>query len=430
MIATAVSSHTQPSFNKQLINNKMHSNSGAAMSNSELGSVDRLTLSSSSVHAPFPASSGTVLPPPSVCQTVTPSIDSDSTVLLFTALVEVQDKFGQFQLARALLDSGFQSSFFSESLCQQLGLKRKKVNIPVSGIGQALANVRYVVTVQLASRVGPSEYCVECLVLPKLTSSLPTRSIDIRAWKILQHLPLADPQFHLSQGIDLIIGAELFSCLLQAEQISFDDKLPVLQKTSLGYTVAGKVPSNFIAHPVACHVSTLDSLDAQIKRFWEVEDFDRGKSYTLEEQQCETHFVNTHRRTAEGRYIVRLPVRQEKLPLIGETWSIAARRFTALERRFQSDEALRSDYVQFMEEYKQVGHMEEVSDRVALPQNFLPHHAIHRPDSTTTKTRVVFDGSVKSSNNLSLNDLLLTGPTVQPTLLSIVLNFNICIATS
>ncbi|XP_053698608.1 uncharacterized protein LOC128745559 [Sabethes cyaneus] len=96
-----------------------------------------------------------------------------------------------------------------------------------------------------------------------------------------------------------------------------------------------------------------------------------------------------------------------------------------MEKRFRADDSLRSSYVQFMEEYRQLGHMEEVQSRVALPQYFLPHHAIHRPDSSTTKIRVVFDGSAKSSNHVSLNDLLLTGPTVQPTLLSIVLNFRL-----
>ena len=43
--------------------------------------------------------------------------------------------------------------------------------------------------------------------------------------------------------------------------------------------------------------------------------------------------------------------------------------------------------------------------------------------SSTTRTRVVFDGSAKSSNGLSLNDLLQVGPTVQPDLYSTVLRF-------
>uniref|UniRef100_A0A8D8AXM8 (northern house mosquito) hypothetical protein n=1 Tax=Culex pipiens TaxID=7175 RepID=A0A8D8AXM8_CULPI len=45
-----------------------------------------------------------------------------------------------------------------------------------------------------------------------------------------------------------------------------------------------------------------------------------------------------------------------------------------------------------------------------LPYYFLPHHAVVRPESSTTKLRVVFDASAKSSNGQSLNDQLLDPP--------------------
>ncbi|XP_058816784.1 uncharacterized protein LOC131680080 [Topomyia yanbarensis] len=431
LLATEAPPHMQPApvtmlHQQSRFENQMsHPPPVTQISDSVGTSVGRsVSLSSPSVLAPFPAPSGTVAPPFTSCQTVTPVPMSDHTVLLFTALVKVRDNLGQTHLARVLLDSGSQSNFISESLCQRLALNRRKVNVPVSGIGQAIVNVRYTVSVQFSSHFRSHEYCLECLVLPKLTVSLPTRTVDISAWKLPEHLPLADPQFNVSHGIDLIVGAELFSMILQAEQIAFDDQLPVLQKTSLGYIIAGKIPTN-TSSLVTCLVSTFDDLDAQVRKFWEVENFDHGKAYTTDEQQCETHFVTTHNRNDEGRYVVRLPTRQEMLPLIGETWPTAARRFTAMEKRFRGDTGLRFSYVQFMEEYKQLDHMEEVQTRAALPQFFLPHHAISRPDSSTIKVRVVFDGSCKSSNHLSLNDLLLTGPTVQPTLLSIVLNFRL-----
>lgn len=47
---------------------------------------------------------------------------------------------------------------------------------------------------------------------------------------------------------------------------------------------------------------------------------------------------------------------------------------------------------------------------------YLPHHAVMRESSTTTKLRVVFDGSVKTTSGLSLNDCCLVGPTLQPDL--------------
>jgi hypothetical protein len=54
---------------------------------------------------------------------------------------------------------------------------------------------------------------------------------------------------------------------------------------------------------------------------------------------------------------------------------------------------------------------------------FLPHHAVFKESSTTTKTRVVFDASAKRTTGVSLNDVLMVGPKIQQDLISIVLRF-------
>ena len=54
---------------------------------------------------------------------------------------------------------------------------------------------------------------------------------------------------------------------------------------------------------------------------------------------------------------------------------------------------------------------------------YLPHHAVFNSSSKTTRTGVVFDGSFRSSNGLSLNDTLLVVSTIQKDLYSIVLRF-------
>jgi len=70
-----------------------------------------------------------------------------------------------------------------------------------------------------------------------------------------------------------------------------------------------------------------------------------------------------------------------------------------------------------MKEHEEVGHMEPVKyQEPKQPCYFLTHHAGFKETSTTTKTRVVFDGSAKTSNGLSLNDFLQVGPTFQPDL--------------
>ncbi|XP_043263590.1 uncharacterized protein LOC122403871 [Colletes gigas] len=56
---------------------------------------------------------------------------------------------------------------------------------------------------------------------------------------------------------------------------------------------------------------------------------------------------------------------------------------------------------------------------------YLPHHAVIKPTSTTTKIRIVFDGSARSSTGLSLNDTLLTEPTIQDDIFALLVRFRL-----
>ena len=50
-------------------------------------------------------------------------------------------------------------------------------------------------------------------------------------------------------------------------------------------------------------------------------------------------------------------------------------------------------------------------------------HAVRKESSTTTKLRAVFDTSMKSTSGVSLNDTLMVGPTVHPSLVDVLLRF-------
>ena len=55
-------------------------------------------------------------------------------------------------------------------------------------------------------------------------------------------------------------------------------------------------------------------------------------------------------------------------------------------------------------------------EEINKPSNevyYLPHYCVFKEDSTTTKLCVVFDGSAKTSNGVSLNERLMVGPVVQ-----------------
>lgn len=79
-----------------------------------------------------------------------------------------------------------------------------------------------------------------------------------------------------------------------------------------------------------------------------------------------------------------------------------------------------------MTEFFTSGHAERVPDhdlhKPASNAFYLAHHAVCK-DSATTRLRVVFDGSMKPTSGVSLNDQLLVGPTVHASLNGVLVSF-------
>uniref|UniRef100_A0A8D8HDN4 (northern house mosquito) hypothetical protein n=1 Tax=Culex pipiens TaxID=7175 RepID=A0A8D8HDN4_CULPI len=199
-----------------------------------------------------------------------------------------------------------------------------------------------------------------------------------------------------------------------------------MQNTVFGYIISGKVTDSASVENTQTTLLCIEpNLDEILQRFWDSEERYEERTLTQEEEECERHFVQTHERDEDGRYLVRLPLKTELLPLLGDAHLAAIRRLRSTERRFSNNTKLQTEYVKFMDEYEQLGHMQECKGRFDNPQFVLPHHAVLREESTTTKTRVVFDGSCRGSTQLSLNDVLYTGATVQPALYDTLINFRI-----
>lgn len=136
--------------------------------------------------------------------------------------------------------------------------------------------------------------------------------------------------------------------------------------------------------------------------------------------------VDNFQRASDGKFIVKLPFK-ENLAQLGESRNMAIRRFQTLEIKLAKDVLLKKKYSEFMREYINLGHMspvciDDVQSRFTQV-NYLPHHGVKKESSTTTKLRVVFDASAKTTTNLSLNDVLKTGPCIQDTLFSILTRF-------
>ncbi|GFU30943.1 integrase catalytic domain-containing protein [Trichonephila clavipes] len=170
------------------------------------------------------------------------------------------------------------------------------------------------------------------------------------------------------------------------------------------------------------------NIDNQLKQFWELEEIPNVKDrlLTSEEQFVETHFQNTYACNSDGRFVVKLPFYKSNSEL-GDSKPAAISRLLAMERKFKNNPDFGKQYKEFMNEYESLGHMSLVNSRshTSKDQNFLPHHAVIKPSSPTTKLRVVFDASCKTTNGTSLNSLLGVGPKLQRDIFEIMLNFRI-----
>ena len=152
-----------------------------------------------------------------------------------------------------------------------------------------------------------------------------------------------------------------------------------------------------------------------------------ASNFTLEERSVMQHFGGNHYRTQEGRFVVPLPKRPHS-PLLGESRSHAVRRFLALERSLHAKGEFKA-FDTVMQVYFELKHAELVPEAdLGKPQHnvfYLPMHAVKKESSTTTKLRAVFDASAKPSTNVSLNDILMVGPTVHSSLVDVLLRFRL-----
>lgn len=348
---------------------------------------------------------------------------ASTSALLATALVRIRDESGRLQPARALFDNGSHATFVTEACVQRLRIPRNPASVTVTGIGSSPGGgVKGEVHLILYPFTSIKPFNINAFILPKITSELPATQIPVGLWPHVERLPLADPQFSLPGPIDLLIGVDEMDKFVIDGFVKGPPGTPMAFNTHLGWVLYGNTHVLNRSDQVTNLHCDL-KLTKAVSRFWAIEEPSSKNLHTAEELACEEHFKSTHSRARDGRFIVRLPFRSSMA--LGESRGIAMRSLARLETKFINNPELKVQYDQFMDELLSMGHME----LAPTPANstgscyYMPHHAVFKNTSSTTKLRVVFNASMKTSNGLSLNDTLMVGPQLQDDLLSILLRF-------
>ena len=356
-------------------------------------------------------------------------------VILATAQVILVGPSGIRTRVRALLDQGSEASLVSESVVQLLGLTKHRARVPLSGLGASTAcTARSTTTFTLFSICDPNFILeTQALVLPKLTSQLPSRKLMDLDLSQFNGLSLADPDFHKPDSIDLILGAETYGQLLKHGLRRFASSRLVAQDTVLGWVVSGsmfptsprRAEHSAPATLVAMNRVSDDELQRSLQRFWEVEEvLTSAVGLKPDDEACEKQFQETHSRESDGRYIVRLPLRSRPRNYAVESRRIAMGSLSHIHRRFFREPQLASAYRDFMKTYEELGHMERIPEQELATEGawYLPHHAVVQT-TPHWKLRIVFDASRRARDQRCLNEFLRPGPPLQSDLSLVLLNW-------
>jgi hypothetical protein len=367
-----------------------------------------------------------------------------SQTLLATAKIHVKTSYGTTVVLRVLLDGGSDTHIISEKVAKKLGFKWKRIFTEIKGLSLTpVGTTKGIFDLEFTPHFDSTAIIQArgVRVMSTLTSHLPHYPCNPNL-SHLSGLQLADDQWHTPGDIDMLIGAGLVYELLCGEKLYGEQGEPLAVSSPIGWLVAGEIGnlqascssyhanvnthlSQSEAQPSRIQVAQADvDLDQTLRKFWELESVKTEVPLTPEEKKCEEHFLAHTKQREDGKFVVSLPFKVSP-PEIGTSRVMAISRLKYLERRLASNNDHKKEYVDFMREYIELGHMEEVCpDQVyTKPGNYIPHHFVLKESSTTTKFRVVFDASAKTSNGKSLNDNLLVGATIQDSLFNIMIRF-------
>ncbi|XP_023247452.1 uncharacterized protein LOC106644791 [Copidosoma floridanum] len=167
-------------------------------------------------------------------------------------------------------------------------------------------------------------------------------------------------------------------------------------------------------------------LASLLQRFWELEDVPQAHRQAPNDVECERSFAD-HGRAEDGRYVVRLPLKQGGLQLLGDSCQSALASLTALQHQLQRAPEMAVEYTKFMADYLALGHMRPLTSAQLAgsshPAHYIQHHSIWQHSDQGQKLRVVFNASHPTSSGCSLNDVLHAGPRLQTALPHVLLRW-------
>lgn len=319
---------------------------------------------------------------------------------------------------------------------KQLQLKPtggQTLSIATFGAMQEHTQVCPIVSVGIRLREGYPNVLLSLYVVPTICEPILSQPItaSVESHDHLLKLELADSADGSSYlPVDILVGCDYYWDLVTGS-VCRGVQGPTAIHTKLGWVLSGPTQSSeAMVQSAACVVTThllrVDSqpidesaqLSEQLRSFWELESLGiREEDKTLYDE-----FVS-HVSFQDGRYKVSLPWKElyNSLP---DNYQLSVNRLKGLLRRLRRTPDLLHQYDSTIQDQFSKGIIEPVDSNEETTNlvHYLPHHGVVCTDKATTKLRIVYDASSKTSGP-SLNECLCKGSKFNQLILDLLIRF-------
>ena len=358
-------------------------------------------------------------------------VDTRTPIFLQTASTAVYnpDTSMVTHNTRILFDAGSQRSYIVSRVRDILHLPTERVeSLVVKTYGSEIGRPQRCDHVNLCVKVKRGvDITVPLLTVPTICEPLCGQPI-IRALKCYCYLSKLDLADDGALNVGILIGADLYWSFTTGSTRQGSGPTAIETKLYLSGPATGLCPEIASMNLLSCHTLKAETslvtatLYQTLKMFWDLEAISVKPNET---SVCEEFIQSITLR--DGRCCVRLPWKMHHR-MLPDNFKLCQMRLCGLIKRRRQSPHILWEYDGIIKEQINHGIVETVDDlwNTSRPYrtHYLPHHGVIREDKLTTKLRIVFDASAKTSGP-SLNECLYKGPFFKQRIADILRRFQL-----
>ena len=225
-------------------------------------------------------------------------------------------------------------------------------------------------------------------------------------------------------GIEILIGVDHSTRLIARQKRSHGTSLFVTRGG--GMIPFGPLPrwavtssQQSISQIRCARIICENKPELEVTQLWDLERIGiLSEPFSPNERET-ISLVRSNMQQTESGYIVRLPFKDETHPSVN--YRTARAQLNQLVQRVESDEQFGQQYNKVVESYVEKEFIEQIPNQ-PVEGHYMPHRAVFKK-SATTPLRIVFNASSRPNEGSSLNDCLMTAPSLAPKLHEILVQF-------